>query len=589
MHNPVESDTDLSNSSSTASQMSTKKLGLFTVAFLIFLIGYSIAPDPIDQGTYQIELKYRDNLFSFPIYINNSISDPNSPKLTDTIGVNENYTIRYFESYPGVSGTILTFSLTIEQGFEGHKLEISDFHGIISNQNLKYDFYVTKISGNTATYEFKLLKDTRIAMGLLFAVAFLWLGEVIPLGATSLLIPVVLVFTETETAKDSLIPFADPIIFLFLGGFLMAEAMKRSKLDQFVSYRLIAAIPPNAKLLMISFMFLTAGFSMFMSNTAAVAIFIPLATQLLKEFDEENDQYKRTVVLGIAYAATVGGIGSLIGTPPNILATEFLANNDPSIQISFLDWFFFGLPIVIIMVPIISVYLWLRFKPHIEANKLRESKEAAKKQIRENHGMTKDQIIVSSVFILVFGLWLSSEIHNVSASIIALLGAFLLFIFGQIKEEDFKNVNWNALLTFGGGLSLGFTLLKTGLADFIGTRLIGLRAYPQFVIILIIGFTALVVTAVASNTSSAVILVPIVIPLGPILGINPIILAVTVAIVASVDFAIVIGTPPTMMAYSTGLYKVKDIFKLGIVLDLIGLLVCSITAYFLYDHLLQFV
>lgn len=419
-------------------------------------------------------------------------------------------------------------------------------------------------------------------MGLLIAISFLWLTETIPLAASSLIVPVVLVFLDITSATVALSHFSEPIIFLFLAGFLMAEAMQRTKLDLFISYRIFAFLPANGKILMFSMMLLAAIFSMFMSNTAACAILIPLTIQLLKGVDIESSSYRQAMILGIAYAATVGGIGSLIGTPPNIIAAEFLHQFDPSVEISFAEWFIFGLPMVLIMLPIVFFYLWTRFQPKIDVEKLRLAQANTRIQIKESHQLTRDQLIVSIIFITIFSLWLTSNIHGISSGIIAILGAILLYMSGHLKETDLNEINWNALLTFGGGLTLGAMVIDTGLADFIGSKAIFLIEFPRIIILFAVALIALILTAFASNTASAVIMIPIVMPLGPILGINPIILAVLVAIASSVDFAIVIGTPPTMIAYSTGLFKVKDIFQIGIIIDFAGLILVTFLSYSLF-------
>ncbi|MHA2275988.1 MAG: SLC13 family permease, partial [Candidatus Kariarchaeaceae archaeon] len=388
---------------------------------------------------------------------------------------------------------------------------------------------------------------------------------------------------------NALSQFSQPIIFLFLAGFLMAEAMKRSKLDVYISYRIFSIIPSNGKALMLLMMGLSAVFSMFMSNTASTAILIPITLQLLKGVNIENAQYKKAVILGIAYAAAIGGIGSLIGTPPNIIAVQLLNQFDSSIDISFVDWFLFGLPVVIVMLPITFFYLWFRYRPTVDEARLREAKVFIKIRLEEEHNFTFDQVVVSAIFMLIFGLWLTSNIHGISAGIVALLGAVLLFFTGQIKESDLKEINWNALLTFGGGLTLGAMIIKTGLADFIGSKAAFISPFPKILIIFSIAAITLLLTAFASNTASSVILIPIVMPLSYVLGLSPILLAVIVATAASIDFAFVIGTPPTMIAYSTKLYKTEEIFRIGIVLDIIGLFVITLLSWFLFINLVNFV
>jgi sodium-dependent dicarboxylate transporter 2/3/5 len=291
------------------------------------------------------------------------------------------------------------------------------------------------------------------------------------------------------------------------------------------------------------------------------------------------------MILGIAYASTIGGIGSLIGTPPNYIAVDLLQKSK-GITISFIEWFIFGLPVLILLIPITFLYLWIRLKPSISNEAMRIAKLKGINRKREFNTLSKDQIVVLLIFVFVFCLWLMEQFHGIHAGIIAVTGVILLYFSGYLIQEDLTRINWNALLTFGGGLTLGAIILRTGLADWLALQLGFLKGVHPFFILLFLGLLSLILTGIASNTASASILVPIVIPLGITLGIDPVLTALVVAIVASVDFAIIIGTPPTMVAYSTGYFQVKEIFKLGIVLDLIGLIVVTLLGWFFYQNVL---
>lgn len=321
-----------------------------------------------------------------------------------------------------------------------------------------------------------------------------------------------------------------------------------------------------------------------------MALLIPISIELLDTVHIEDRGYKRTLVLSIAYAATVGGIGTMIGTPPNIIAITFLKEYNEAYDINFLEWLLFGLPVVAIMLPVVFFYLWFRFKPKITSEEIQRAKEVAIAEMKKKHEkITLDQFIVAIIFVGIIGMWLTTSIHGISASIVAIMGAVAFFFTGQIKQEDLNRINWNALLTFGGGLSLGYIIIETGLADYIALKFTLLSGISTFLVIVIVAFAALLLTAIASNTASAAILIPIIIPIGVMLGINPILLAVLVSMACSIDFAIVIGTPTTMMAYSTGLYKVKDIFNIGIVLDLVGILVVIFLTWGLFGFFVTWV
>lgn len=573
-----------------------KRIAYLIFTVILFFIGFTLAPPSMADGEYQVEITFqRENVrlsAFFNTSIDSSISSPSTLRLINSSSDElPEYIIfiSYYERYSGKINSELSFMVNITKN--GELVKDVKFHevvGRIRGSNFDMSISPTRLSEGSILFQFRILKQSNIALGLLLMVSFLWLTEVVPLAASSLLIPIILVVYKIDGASGALSQFFHPIIALFLAGFLMAEAMKRTKLDRYISLQILAHVPANAQLLAFVLMAVTATFSMFMSNTAAAAVFIPLAITLVDNLESEAADYKKTVVLGIAYAATIGGIGSLIGTPPNIIAAEFVKDFTGT-DISFLEWFFFGLPVVAAMIPIIFGYLWYRYRPKVDKKDLKIAKNHCIETLKREHHLTLDQVVVGMVFMIVFVLWLTTEIHGISAAIIAVLGAVILFFTGHIKEEDLKRINWNALITFGGGLTLGLTVLRTGLADWIAFQLGMLREMHPFVTLLVLGIIALLLTAIASNTASASILIPIVMPLGLVLGIDPILVAILVAIVCSVDFAIVIGTPPTMLAYSTGLYKVKEIFRTGIILDLIGLLVVTMLAWFLFGQVVVLV
>lgn len=419
---------------------------------------------------------------------------------------------------------------------------------------------------------------TTVVMGVLGAVVILWVTEAIPLFVTSLIIPVVLVVGGTAPAKDALAPFFHPIIALFFGGFLMAEAMRRVRLDHLAAISLVARAGRSPRTLAVALMGVAAFLSMWMSNTAAVAVLIPIALAVTTPLDRPG--YQRTVVLGVAYAATIGGVGSAIGTPANPLAIEFL-DSFAGRSISFIEWFAFGLPMVVLFLPIMAAYIWWRLGGRLESASFTQARAVARAELEKAGGLDRDQLVVLSAFSGVMIAWLTQTFHGLDTGIIALGGAVALALVGKVKSEDLTRISWASLITFGGGLTLGVFLTESGAADWLASLLAGMAGVPRFVSIGIVAVVALAMTTVASNTATAAMLIPLAIPLASVLGVDPTLLVVTVAVASSIDFALVIGTPPTMMAYSTGLFSSRAIFKTGIVLDLIGLilLITGVTAF----------
>ena len=434
---------------------------------------------------------------------------------------------------------------------------------------------------------------SNVVISLLFAVGILWVMETIPLVATSLMIPVIGVITLKLGATGLLAPFAEPVIFLFLGGFVISKAMNKTGLDKWISLNIVRISPDNPKILMLLMMTITAFLSMFMSNTATAATMIPIAVAVTdklkvnKEIDEEKiDKYGKGLILGIAYSASLGGIGSAIGTPANPIAIALLSQFAGK-TITFTQWFIFGLPVVLLMLPLIWLYLWLVFKPEVPKESITEAKEAVKKELENMGHLKKKQIYVLTVFILALILWfLEGTIKKYlfptfSSSIVAIIAAFLLFVPAMfetstvLRGKDVNDLNWNAILIFGGGLTLGVILTESGAGDLIAFSLEGIGISSSILFIALIAVVSIVLTFMASNTGSASILVPLVIPLGLLFNIDPVLLAVVAAIGSSVDFMLPQGTPPTMIAYSTGKYEVKEMAKIGSLVDIFGLLLIS--------------
>jgi solute carrier family 13 (sodium-dependent dicarboxylate transporter), member 2/3/5 len=418
--------------------------------------------------------------------------------------------------------------------------------------------------------------DSAVILALLGFVVVMWITEALPLFVTSLVIPVVVVTLGVGSADDALAPFFHPIIALFFGGFLMAEAMKKVGLDRVAAVSLVTAIGRSPATLLFGVMAVSAFLSMWMSNTAAAAVMVPIALGVTAPI--QHPGYRKGAVLGIAYAATLGGVGSAIGTPANPLAIEFLESFAGE-RISFVDWFAFGVPMVVTLLPLMAIYLWWRMDVSIDPDTFRQVREAARDELHRTGRMTRNQLAVLAVFGAVMIGWLTEIWHEVDTGIVALAGAVALALIRRVDADDLANISWSSLLTFGGGLALGVFLTETGTSDWLATRLAGLESVPGPVGVAVVAIATLALTTVASNTATAAMMIPLAIPLAAILGVDPVTLVVVVAIASSIDFALVIGTPPTMIAYSTKLFTAREIFRTGIAIDIVGvvLLVTVVT------------
>lgn len=407
-------------------------------------------------------------------------------------------------------------------------------------------------------------------LALLACVIVLWVTEAVPLFATALLVPVVLAVSRVAEPEAALAPVFDPVIALFFGGFLMAEAMRRVGLDRFAAVEIVVRAGRSPAALFAAMIALSAFLSMWMSNTAAAAVVIPIALAVTEPLGSPG--YRRAAVLGIAYAATIGGVGSLVGTPANPLAVRFLAAFAGR-DLGFVDWFGFGLPVLAAFLPTMGLYLWFRMGARVDPARFAAAREAARRERGTVGGLTRDRRTVLAVFAGVALAWVTEPWHGLDPGIVAVAGALTLAVLGRVIAADLGRIAWDALITFGGGLTLGMSLVASGVADWLASRLSGLAGVPPPLALTAVATLTLALTAVASNTASAAMLVPFAIPLAAVIGVDPVLLVVVVAIASSVDFALVIGTPPTMLAYATRMYTVGEILRTGIPLDAIGILI----------------
>lgn len=428
-----------------------------------------------------------------------------------------------------------------------------------------------------------LESEMRVTFALLAMASALWITEALPLGVTALVIALAQPLLDIQTFQDALEPFFDPIIALFLGALFLAIAFEKQDLDEILAQRILERLGDNAKTLVLGMMFIAAFLAMWMTITATAALMIPLALRLTIEAKREKDKenFSKIMVLGMAYAASAGAIASLVGTPPNLIATGNL-QRIVGYNLTFVRWSLYGLPISIVLILLIWFLLFRVFP--IDAKKVQKPKEKLT-------SLNEKQKLTLAIFILAVVLWVTRQLpdpiavligwqgHGISESMVAIFIAVLLFLPGLLGQNDIAKIDWNTLLLFGGGLSLGSALEVSGLTDWIGlnlTNAVGTGSHVTLFVIL--GFSALAFTMIASNTACANIFVPIAISVGLTTGISPAILAVFTAIVSTLDFMLPIGTPANAIAYSTGKVKMREMVKTGLLLDIVGVLVTIVFA-----------
>ncbi len=419
--------------------------------------------------------------------------------------------------------------------------------------------------------------------------AIMWITEAIPIWATSVLIIVIMLLsvstssiwfliptdTATQTAgelikyKDLMATFADPIIMLFLGGFVLAIAAKKCDLDANLARVLLKPFGTKSHFVLLGFIVITALFSMFMSNTATAAMMVTILAPILKATDDCNGSGKVGLALAIPIAANIGGIGTPVGTPPNAIALKYL--NDPeglNMNIGFGEWMMVMVPFVIILL-LISWFLLLKMFPFNEKNIVIKIEGEMRKD--------KDAIIVYVVFAVTVLLWMLDKVTGVNANVVALIPVAVLTMTGIIKRNDLKEIPWDVLWLVAGGFALGVGMDKTGLAEHL-VKAIPFETWPTMVTIIGSGILCLLMSTFISNPATAALLVPILAAVGAGIGASLdafggiTSLLVGIALCASLAMALPISTPPNALAHSTGLVKQSDMAKVGVIIGVIGII-----------------
>jgi len=417
-----------------------------------------------------------------------------------------------------------------------------------------------------------LTNQAQTVLAISFVIGILWLTEVIPIHATALLIPFLLAIFTEFSVQDVFIPFFDPIVVLLMGGFALAYALQKYHLDEEIAHFFVKKIGTSPKRFLLGLMIASAFLSMWMSNSATAAVMIPIALVVLgdNKLRPLKSSYGKAMVLGVAFAATIGGLSTIVGTTPNAMAVKFLA--DEGIQISFIDWMYYTIPFVIVFLPICWFVLIHVYKPEIKVLKLR------KRYTR----LTKNQEKVLAIFAITVFLWLTAGLHKISISLIALIPLILFYFLRMFNVEDFGKIHWDILILVGGGLCLGSAITGSGLnifiADLMKTLIVG---NPLLLMFFIVSIFSIIMTIVSSNTGTAAFILPVIIPLAASLGIDIRILVILAGISVSLDFLVPVGTPPNAIAYSSGYIHIKDMIKIGIILALLGAFLLSCFA-FLY-------
>ncbi len=438
----------------------------------------------------------------------------------------------------------------------------------------------------------------RAVVGILVWMALWWLAEPVPLPVTSLLPALLFPLTGIADAKAALAPYADPLIFLFLGGFLLSNAVRKWELHRVFALRILALTGRGAGRLVGGVMAVTAFISLWLSNAATAVLMLPVALSIA-ERPGVDANLRKCLVLGVAYGATIGGMGTLIGTPPNLFVASFLAQHH-AYQLDFLRWMMFGMPVVLIVLPftwwVLTRYCFPLAATHdVELDAHQFDSGALARGARR----TLVVFSVAAACWMFRGLLVELEIAGLrplaalTDTGIALAAALTLFLLGSgqrdaagresrlLDWDDAKSLPWGTLLLFGGGLSLAAAISATGVDRALGALIAGVPVLAPWMMIALIATTVVLVSEIASNIATAAAMTPLLVAAAPALGLTPATVAIVTGLAASSAYMMPVGTAANALAYGTGALRMRDMVRAGFLVNLASIAVITLVGVWL--------
>lgn len=436
-------------------------------------------------------------------------------------------------------------------------------------------------------------------------IAVWWITEAVPIPVTSLLPLVLFPLTGGLAAGDTASAYGSETIFLFMGGFMIALTMEKWNLHRRIALTIISVIGSNTDRIVLGFMVATGFLSMWISNTATAMMMVPIGLAIIYQFTDslkddptidttpENFTFGKALMLGIAYSASLGGISTLIGTPPNTLLAGAI-NEMYGIELSFAKWMVFGVPLAWTFLFIAWFYLVkIAFPTRVKT--IPGGQKVIDKQKDELGSASTEEILVLIVFFLAAFSWITRSfflnefIPGLSDGVIAIAFAVLLFIIpSKNKPGDFLldwdtavKLPWGILLLFGGGLAIAAGFVSSGLSEWIGSQLTGLQGVSLIVVIASVAGLVIFLTEITSNTATASMMFPIMAALSVALGFHPYALMIAAAVAASCAFMLPVATPPNAVVFGSGYLRIPDMAKAGFILNLLGIVIVTAAIYFL--------
>ncbi len=461
----------------------------------------------------------------------------------------------------------------------------------------------------------------RLTLAIMIWMALWWITEAIEISVTALLPLAVFPVIGIRDIQETAAPYAHPMIFLFMGGFMIAIAMQRWGLDRRIALLTLRYAGTRPSNMVAGFMLTTAGLSAFVSNTATTAMMVPIAmsvVHVVRGSLTKGDQGGASnlalcLLLGIAYAASIGGIATIIGTPPNSLLVAFVRSEiaEPyQTTITFSRWLLVGIPMTLLFLPICWLLLTRLLFP-LSPRPIEGGQELIEKEIRALGAMSRGEKTTAAVFTVTALCWILrplmvkigwswGDTHylplaGLSDSGIAMTGALALFVLPvqasrrifTLDWESTRELPWGILILFGGGLSLASAVKANGVAEFIGGLSHHFAHMPPVVIVLVVTATVIFLTELTSNAATTATLLPVLAALAPGMGLHPFMLVIPATIAASCAFMMPVATPPNAIIFGSGEVRIAQMARAGIWLNLVGIVLITVLAIVWFPRVFQ--
>jgi sodium-dependent dicarboxylate transporter 2/3/5 len=428
--------------------------------------------------------------------------------------------------------------------------------------------------------------------------ALWWVTESVPISVTALLPIILFPLTGVVDLETTTASYGHKYIFLYMGGFMLAIAIEKWNLHKRIALNIIKIIGTDVSKIILGFMVATAFLSMWISNTATAVMMLPIGMSIVAQLqdnpdteEDENLLFGKALMLSIAYSASIGGMATLIGTPPNLVFAGYV-EEVYKIDITFLQWLKFGLPIAIPLLVIAWIYL-TQFAFKFKQKEFPGGKQEINRLLAAIGPMRREEKLVSLIFVLTAFCWITRSfilqrfLPAIDDTIIAMVAGVLLFVVpaSDVKErlitwEDAVKLPWGIILLFGGGMALAAGFQITGLASWLGAQMSMLEGLSLIVLVLVVIASVNFFTEFTSNLATTAMLLPILAPIAISLNINPYILMVSCTIAASCAFMMPVATPPNAVVFGSGYLRIPDMIKSGIWMNILSILFLTVMVYY---------